>query len=55
MPGLSVKNISHLEKFFTYELPAKKEYYSIFFEVITSAGSMNISLDNFSKISHVIY
>lgn len=53
MPGVGIRNISYLEKYVTYELPAKKDY-AIFFEVVTSAGSMNVSHDNFSKISNNI-
>ena len=35
----------------TYKLPANTKF-SIFFEVITEAGTMNVSFDSFSK--HII-
>ena len=50
------KNATHLDNqgFVTYTLAANKNY-SIFFEVFTSAGTMNVSHDTFSRSHTTIH
>ena len=38
----------------TYKLPANTKF-SIFFEVITEAGTMNVSFDSFSKHQNIMF
>ena len=46
-------NLSNLgvERLLVYTLP-ENEYFSVFFEVFTTAGAMNTSFNNFCKTRH---
>ena len=50
---MDIKDQLKSQEIVMYTLSANK-FYSIFFEVNTTAGIMNVSHDTFSKIRHIL-